>query len=57
MLQSFQTVTIAKGESLRIPLTAVKKGDVVSWAFGVEAQEILFGVEIQTLKDGEMTSE
>ncbi|EER05253.1 dimethylaniline monooxygenase, putative [Perkinsus marinus ATCC 50983] len=52
-----ETVTIAKGESLRIPLTAVKKGDVVSWAFGVEAQEILFGVEIQTLKDGEMTSE
>ncbi|EER10736.1 dimethylaniline monooxygenase, putative [Perkinsus marinus ATCC 50983] len=52
-----ETVTIAKGESLRIPLTAVKEGDVVSWAVGVEAQEILFGVEIQTHKDGEMTSE
>ncbi|KAF4673403.1 monooxygenase [Perkinsus olseni] len=51
-----ETVTIAKGQSMQIPLT-VKKGDIVSWAFGVDAQDILFGVEVRAQKDGQMTSE
>ncbi|KAF4671776.1 monooxygenase [Perkinsus chesapeaki] len=51
-----ETVTIAKGQSMQIPLT-VKKGDIVSWAFGVESQDINFGVEVRSQRDGQITSE